>query len=346
MSDKLLSDAFTVAAFKKLREETDKKIDQALAFAVELQQEIELKEGPQGLDGKDGVDGKDGQQGPMGPRGPKGDTGDQGPIGPEGPQGIQGDKGDQGEVGLKGDKGDKGDTGEIGPRGLQGETGSIGPKGEKGDQGERGERGATGPRGEKGDKGDAGPRGEQGIPGERGSVGPKGDKGEQGPVGPQGPIGETPDIAPLKEEIDNKFKGISAKLAVQADKLESDIEEKITTIQGVGGEQLLDYKKKLETDLDNFKAQINNRVSNAVKQGGNNTGGGLGERDVRALIDQTITDQNNLDELPNVSTNDKQVGDVLQWNGTEWVNQPSSTVVQSYVGDYGDFSANFDAALI
>lgn len=60
------------------------------------------------------------------------------------------------------------------------------------------------------------------------------------------------------------------------------------------------------------------------------------------------THKGEIDELHGVTITNKQVGDILQWNGTAWVNQPSNDVVQSYVGswDNGDFSSNFDAALL
>ena len=118
-------------------------------------------------------------------------------AGSQGAQGAQGARGIQGEQGLQGIQGE---------RGLQGEQGIQGEKGEQGIQGVQGE---TGPKGEQG------PQGIQGI------------QGIQGEIGPQGPKGDSFDVVPALNDIEELkrtdaryrkmlFGGVSAAMAAAA----------------------------------------------------------------------------------------------------------------------------------
>lgn len=191
----------------------------------ELPQPI-LVEGSQGLRGEAGPVGESGSPGITGDQGP---IGLQGEIGPLGPQGIIGEQGPQGEIGVEGSVGVQGEPGPQGIKGIQGETGNQGPRGDKGDtgesglpgepglrgpQGDTGNEGSLGPqgapgqqgqRGPKGDTGDRGTRGVQGLTGSQGLTGPKGDigpLGEQGPQGETGRDGDTPDIKPIINDVE------------------------------------------------------------------------------------------------------------------------------------------------
>ena len=70
--------------------------------------------------------GPTGDQGIQGLVGPKGDTGDAGPVGPAGADGAVGPKGDTGDQGIQGLVGPKGDTGDQGIQGIQGIQGPAG----------------------------------------------------------------------------------------------------------------------------------------------------------------------------------------------------------------------------
>lgn len=152
-----------------------------------------------GVDNWNALPYSSGIQGPVGPAGPTGPIGPQGPQGLTGPTGLTGATGAVGATGPQGPqgpKGDKGDTGSQGPIGLTGPQGPIGLTGPTG------ATGATGPQGPKGDTGDTGPQGSQGLTGATGATGaigpqgPKGDTGDTGPTGPQGPTGLTGPTGP------------------------------------------------------------------------------------------------------------------------------------------------------
>lgn len=144
--------------------------------------------GPQGPQGIQGIQGIQGDTGDVGPQGPIGLTGATGATGATGPQGIKGDTGDTGATGATGPQGPVGATG---PQGVKGDTGDTGPVGPQGPIGLTGDTGPIGPQGPQGDTGDTGPTGPQGPIGDTGPQGPKGDTGDTGPQGPQGIQGDT-----------------------------------------------------------------------------------------------------------------------------------------------------------
>lgn len=244
-------------------------------------------EGPmglQGLQGKtgergpQGIKGDTGEQGPRGEIGEKGDTGDRGPQGIRGEAGERGPQGIQGPKGDKGDKGEKGDTGDRGPRGEIGDTGAQGPKGERGERGEKGETGAQGSKGENGDAGERGPKGERGERGPQGIQGPKGDKGERGDDG------ITPDITPIKKQLETQF-----------EKLRGNIDAKMTQISyssssGGGVVRLTELDDVDISSIANGSVMVYNQesgkfeFSTEVSLGGGGTGGGLTEEQVLELL--------------------------------------------------------------
>lgn len=81
--------------------------------------------------------------------------------------------------------------GPVGATGATGPVGPTGPQGIQGPQGPIGLTGATGPQGPQGVKGDTGDTGATGAIGATGPVGPKGDTGDTGPIGPTGATGAT-----------------------------------------------------------------------------------------------------------------------------------------------------------
>jgi microcystin-dependent protein len=154
--------------------------------------------GPKGLLGPGGVHGADGPTGPAGAQGINGITGAQGntgatgaqglagPTGPQGPTGPTGQLGAYGPTGTTGNTGPAGPAGVTGSKGLQGDQGSTGSTGPKGAQGITGNNGIAGVTGPKGAKGASGPKGATGVDGNPGTTGPT---GATGPVGPTGITG-------------------------------------------------------------------------------------------------------------------------------------------------------------
>mgnify|MGYP006076220239 FL=1 len=166
--------------------------------------------GTNGTDGATGLTGPAGAQGPQGPAGNDGAvgaTGAQGPIGLTGAPGIQGLPGNDGAVGPQGTQGLTGNdgidgvdgaAGTNGTNGTDGATGLTGPAGAQGPQGPAGNDGAVGATGAQGPIGLTGAPGIQGLPGNDGAVGPQGTQGltgndgidgVDGAVGPQGTQG-------------------------------------------------------------------------------------------------------------------------------------------------------------
>ena len=254
--DKIINEALFAAALKKLNEELK-----------------ELKNNPP----KKVIVKEEGTQGPAGPQGLQGlqgERGKQGLIGEQGLQGIQGEQGPQGERGLIGEQGDQGIPGEQGIQGLQGERGEIGPVGPMGDQGLPGIQGIRGVPGEKGEQGLQGERGligEQGPQGEKGEIGLQGERGligEQGPQGLPGPQGPKGDIGVQGPKGDTGPQGPEGP-------------------QGPAGQDgkdlTLDDAQPL---LDKYQADYQRFVTNVNRSLASVGGGGLGEKDVKDLINK------------------------------------------------------------
>ena len=165
--------------------------------------------GSTGAAGTPGVAGAKGATGSTGPQGPAGVTGPQGAAGPAGAQGVAGPAGAQGPQGVQGATGAQGIQGPIGPQGIagtqggQGAQGIPGPTGAQGNQGlagtngvqgptgASGANGATGPQGLTGNNGTNGAQGPAGVTGPQGPTGNNGNDGSQGPAGAAGPQGPT-----------------------------------------------------------------------------------------------------------------------------------------------------------
>jgi len=137
--------------------------------------------GAVGFAGSAGPIGNPGTRGDLGYTGSRGNPGPSGPIGPggvAGPAGPSGLRGAQGATGPRGYTGSAStEAGYAGSRGAVGFTGSIGAgyDGSRGDQGFKGDVGFTGSRGPVGFAGSAstvvGPQGPVGFAGSRGDVG-------------------------------------------------------------------------------------------------------------------------------------------------------------------------------
>ncbi|MFN8309672.1 MAG: tail fiber domain-containing protein [Chitinophagales bacterium] len=142
--------------------------------------------GPSGIDGTNGAAGA---QGPTGLQGIAGTTGATGVTGPSGIDGTNGAAGAQGPTGLQGIAGATGATGVTGPSGNNGTNGAAGAQGATGLQGIAGATGATGVTGPSGNNGTNGAAGAQGATGLQGIAGATGATGVTGPSGNNGTNG-------------------------------------------------------------------------------------------------------------------------------------------------------------
>jgi hypothetical protein len=143
-------------------------------------------QGPAGNDGADGADGTNGTNGTDGATGLTGPAGAQGPQGPAGNDGAVGATGAQGPIGLTGAPGIQGlpgNDGAVGPQGTQGLTGNDGIDGVDGAVGPQGTQGIAG---NDGIGGAAGTQGIQGLAGNDGIDGAAGTQGIQGIAGDDG----------------------------------------------------------------------------------------------------------------------------------------------------------------
>ena len=255
--------------------------------------------GSKGDTGDVGDRGAQGDVGPIGPIGPEGQQGKEGPIGNSGPRGTdglvgpQGSKGDSGEQGQTGATGLTGAAGPVGLTGAKGDTGLIGPEGKTGSSGKTGKTGDTGPKGPKGEKGDSGPLGKTGKTGDTGSKGPTGD------------VGVAKVSYPLK--LDNKTLSIEQKFFTE---LVSGANSGVSA-QGGGGGNVAIFKDGEKASKAvrsiNFKGNVE-----ITKEGSNHVAVDILNGSLETLTDVTITSPIN--------------GQVVSYNGSEWVNiTPVST---------------------
>ena len=189
-------------------------------YVEQLDPDLFLIKGDQGIQGERGYQG---DKGPQGNKGNYGPTGIQGPIGPRGYKGEMGrglvinnvytsinemnndfspiETGTFALVNNNDNSGliyvrhnnqwnNFGTTNTVttltGPPGAKGDVGPHGPFGPEGRTGQKGTQGNKGEPGDKGEIGDTGLRGHKGDIGQRGMIGEKGEPGEQGIQGEKG----------------------------------------------------------------------------------------------------------------------------------------------------------------
>lgn len=178
----------------------------------------------------------------------------------------------------------------VGAQGPQGATGSQGPAGPQGATGSQGPAGATGSQGPQGDQGAQGPRGFQGF---QGTTGPQGATGAQGAVGstgatgPQGAVGAT---------------GATGAQGPQGD-------------QGPQGPRGFQGFTGPQGAVGATGATGSQGPQGA--QGATGATGATGAQGPAGSIG-TVT----LDDLSDVVNTSPKVGDLLVFNGTNWVNAP------------------------
>jgi len=314
-------------AFAKKNEDKKHVTQAELQTAIE---EIELLPGPQGDQGIQGIKGDKGEQGIQGIKGDKGDQGIQGVKGDKGDQGIQGIKGDQGELGIQGVKGDQG---EQGIQGIKGDQGELGIQGVKGDQGEQGIQGIKGDKGEqgiqgiKGDQGDQGIQGVKGDKGEQGIQGVKGDKGDTGTKGDAGGIVQYKGAAPIALNSIQRLV-----IDATAGDFTLGLGSNVTPVALIFNDSALNVELELQALVElEFILEDANRDVKVSKEGnGVYHITFIGELASEA-IDLLTVDSTNLtggtggtiataEEIG--LTEGLNTGDLLEWNGSNWVATP------------------------
>ena len=250
-------------------------------------------QGPQGIAGTNGNDGATGPQGPIGLTGP------QGPQGIAGTNGNDGATGAQGPIGLTGPQGIAGTNGNDGATGAQGPIGLTGPQGPAGNDGAVGATGATGPQGIAGTNGNDGATGPQGI---QGLIGATGLQGPQGVAGTNG-------SSAYQVAVANGFIGTEAQWLLSL--------KGLTGAIGAAG-----------TNGTNGATGATGPVGPIGLTGATGTPGAQGPQGVQGPagpqgpIGLTGPAGTNGNSLPNGNS----TGDLLSWNGTQWVAISNSAV--------------------
>jgi hypothetical protein len=108
------------------------------------------------------------------------------------------------------------EVGPTGPTGAEGPTGPTGPTGAEGAPGAAGAEGAPGPTGAEGPTGPTGPTGAEGAPGAAGAEGAPGPTGAEGPTGPTGLTGDTGPTGPTGS-TGRAYAGVTASCATSID---------------------------------------------------------------------------------------------------------------------------------
>ena len=264
----VLSNAFAMSLYKKLRKEQNDKHDSTLRFVVDLREEIEVIEGPKG---KGGIDG------PQGLKGDKGDNGKAGINGKDGLNGYKGEKGDRGESGGEGDVGKAGRVGDKGEAGTDGKQGDKGDRGETGEQGIPGKKGRAGLVGLKGKDGLNGKHGLNGKDGLNGKHGLNGKDGKAGFNGKDGLKGDTPDINHLEEKLNKKLELIDVSIERDIDSLRQSLHDQAEAYRKEDNSELDMFRKKIDNEFNKFKKVINTKMielASRPSSNGNVSGGG------------------------------------------------------------------------
>lgn len=152
-----------------------------------------------------------------------------------------------------------------------------------------------GDKGDQGNKGDKGDKGNKGEKGDRGEIGLKGLKGDKGEVGPQGEKGESGIDGEKGED------GSADTPEEVRDKLESLKKDKRLDKKAIKGLDDFVDKKKLDFAI------------------------GVLDKRTQFLINKpSSSTTTNLDGLTDVVVSSPSSGQILQYNGSEWVNAAPS----------------------
>ena len=220
-----------------------------------------------------------------------------------------GPKGEPGAVGPQGLPGKDGVEGKEGPIGPKGDTGAVGPQGLAGKDGVDGKEGLMGPKGDTGAVGPQGLPGKDGVDGKEGLMGPKGDTGAvgsqglagkdgvDGKEGLMGPKGDTGAVGPQGPQGLSGKDGVDGKNGVDGkDGIQGPIGPKGDKgDQGIPGKDGLDGKNGVD--------------------GKDGATGPIGPKG----------------ETGNGFKNGANPGEIMYWNGNEWVSVNAGKNGQSLI---------------
>ena len=192
---------------------------------------------------------------------------------------------------------------------MKGERGSIGPRGEKGYTGDRGPQGERGIKGERGDRGLEGKQGPTGRDGQDGRDGRDGEDGRDGVQGPKGLDGATILYGTTRPEDsqgrngDLFFETPTGSVYIK----EGGVWMWKTSLQGPGGMSGPTGPAGVGVPSGGSSGQVLAKASGTDYDTEWITGGGGGgSTTFDGLTDTDIT---------SVAS-----GEVLKWNGTDWIN--------------------------
>ena len=227
---------------------------------------------------------------------------------------------------------------------MKGERGSIGPRGEKGYTGDRGPQGVQGIKGERGDRG---LEGKQGLSGRDGQDGRDGRDGEDGLAGPQGPKGLDGATILYGTTRPEDSQGKNGDLFFETPTGSVYIKEGgvwmwKTSLQGPSGMAGPTGPAGVGVPSGGSSGQVLAKASGSDYDTEWITGGGGGG--------STTLDGLNDTDITAVAS-----GEVLKWNGTDWINNTlaeagiaaaSHTHTESDITDLDKYTqAEVDSAL-
>ena len=232
-------------------------------------------------------------------QGNTGSTGNQGLQGEIGANGAKGDTGAQGIQGIQGLQGNIGATGLQGTQGIQGNIGVTGPQGIQGIQGLQGNVGATGA---KGDTGAQGLQGIQGLQGNVGTTGLQGIQGIQGNTGVTGPQGIQGDIGATGAKGDTGAQGIQGDIGA-------------TGAKGDTGEPGVAFD---DTQVLSNKTWTSSKINSSINA----------KADTSAVPKKVSQLNNDAGYINKISIPGQTAGDIMFFDGTNWVKVPNGTAGQ------------------
>ena len=297
--------------------------------------------GTNGTNGTDGATGPTGAQGPQGPTGTAGTNGTNGTDGATGATGAQGVAGPTGAAGTNGTNGTNGADGATGATGAQGIAGPTGAAGTNGTNGTNGATGAAGTNGTNGADGATGATGAQGIQGVQGNAGPTGATGSQGIQGNVGPTGPAPSgtgivvvsggtlgtPGTLTGDVTTTGSGLATTLA--------GIQGKTLAISSLAVNNILQYNGTNWINVTPASIVSGGITNSLTQSGGNLTSlvSGASSTVTPALTGDVSGGLNStsVDKLKGtaLSITSLTSGNLLQYNGTNWINVTPASVVNA-----------------
>mgnify|MGYP001061020495 CR=1 FL=1 len=182
----------------------------------------------------------------------------------------------------------------------------------RGPQGPQGPQGMPGPQGQPGATGAQGPQGPQGMPGPQGQPGATGAQGPQGPQGNPGPQGSS-GVSVQNAQIinDSLILTLDNNQSINAGFVKGDSGVSITSATINNDSLVLHFSNQTSSKLGNIKGDQGVSISNA--------------QIINDSLQITLSDSSllNAGEITGIGLPDgNNYGEMLFWNGSEWIEIP------------------------